>query len=161
MQPIPDLKLQQKLFLLAHQYAGSNSAVLAEELLAGIERDEMAPYYSALLSDASLKGLIKNDQSLLKKLEQKNAEELKKLDEKQKEVEESEGEMEINGVLRQRASYFAKIGDKAKALEAHEVAISKGAGLGSKLDLTLAKIRIGFFFGDTDVVISSIQAAKK
>lgn len=121
----------------------------------------MAPYYHLILSDASLKGLLKEDKSLLKRLEAKNKEELQKLDEKQKEVEENEGEMEINGVLRQRAVYYARIGDKEKALEAHDLAVSKGAGLGSKLDLTLTKVRIGLFFGDTDVVNASIAEAKK
>ncbi|KAN0062570.1 proteasome regulatory particle subunit [Thecaphora frezii] len=159
--PIPNLALQQALFLLAFHPTLSASTSAATTLLEGIEKDEMAPYYASILSDASLKGLVKDDAALLKRLEQRNAEELKKLDEKQKEVEESEGEMEINGVLRQRAAYLARIGDKDKALEAHDLAISKGAGLGSKLDLTLSKIRIGFFFGDTNVVTVGIAEAKK
>ena len=164
VQPIPNLKLQQHLFLLAqHSKTLSSSATKASQkaLLDGIEKDEMAPYYRLILSDSTLKGLLKEDKSLLKRLEAKNKEELQKLDEKQKEVEENEGEMEINGVLRQRAAYYAKIGDKEKSLEAHEVAVSKGAGLGSKLDLTLTKVRIGLFFGDTDVVTTSIAEAKK
>lgn len=164
VQPIPNLKVQQHLFLLAHHSkhrASSESQASQKALLEGIEKDEMAPYYQLILNDASLKGLLKEDKSLLKRLEAKNKEELQKLDEKQKEVEENEGEMEINGVLRQRAAYHAKIGDKEKALEAHNLAVWKGAGLGSKLDLTLTKVRIGLFFGDTDVVATSIAEAKK
>ncbi|PWY98108.1 PCI-domain-containing protein [Testicularia cyperi] len=162
--PIPNLKLQQHLFLLS-QHGSYLSASAKQEsqkaLLDGIEKDDMAPYYQAILAEPSLKGLIKEDTVLVQKLESKNKEELQKLDEKQKEVEENEGEMEINGVLRQRAAYYAKIGDKEKAIEAHNLAISKGAGLGSKLDLTLTKVRIGLFFGDTDLVIPSIAEAKK
>jgi 26S proteasome regulatory subunit N7 len=164
VQAIPNLKLQQHLFLLAQHsehLPASTAQASKQALLEGIEKDEMAPYYRLILADASLKGLVKEDQALLKRLEAKNKEELQKLDEKQKEVEENEGEMEINGVLRQRAAYYAQIGDKEKALEAHNLAVSKGAGLGSKLDLTLTKVRIGLFFGDTDVVTASIAEAKK
>ncbi|SPO47557.1 probable RPN7 - subunit of the regulatory particle of the proteasome [Moesziomyces antarcticus] len=164
VQAIPNLKLQQHLFLLAQHsehLPASTAQASKQALLEGIEKDEMAPYYRLILADASLKGLVKEDEALLKRLEAKNKEELQKLDEKQKEVEENEGEMEINGVLRQRAAYYAQIGDKEKALEAHNLAVSKGAGLGSKLDLTLTKVRIGLFFGDTDVVTASIAEAKK
>ena len=133
----------------------------------------MGPYYAALLADPAVSGLLPSPsasisksnassaQALLKSLEEKNKEELQKLEEQQKKAEENEGEMEINGVLRQRAAYYAKIGDKENAVAAHKAAVEKGAGLGSKIDLTLGQIRIGLFFGDTELVISSIAAAKK
>ncbi|PWN54312.1 putative RPN7-subunit of the regulatory particle of the proteasome [Violaceomyces palustris] len=159
--PIPNLKLQQALFALVNPATDGASAEAAKALLLkGIETDEMAPYFSALLADPTLINRIPKDEALLKRLEAKNKEELQKMQEKQKEFEENEGEMEVNSVLRQRAAYLARIGDKTGSIEAHNTAIAKAAGLGSKIDLTLTKIRIGFFFGDTAEVVSSIADAK-
>lgn len=66
----------------------------------------MTPYARVLAID----GLI--DASALSAMEAKNKEELEKLDAKLKEVEETEGEMEISDALRARASYLTRIGDK-------------------------------------------------
>ena len=133
----------------------------------------MAPYYAALLADPAIAPLLPtpsasnstlkatSSHDLLAKLQSRNKEELDKLDQQQKKAEENEGEMEVNAILRNRANYYAKIGDQEKAVVAHKLAIEKAAGLGSKLDLTLAMIRIGLFFGDTSLVISSVAAAKK
>ncbi len=133
----------------------------------------MGPYYAALLADPLISKLLpqpnastsahgaSSSSDLLKKLEAKNKEELERLDEQQKKAVESEGEMEVNAVLKQRANYYAKIGDKERAVEAHRAAIEKGAGLGSKIDLTLAQIRIGLFFGDPELVIAHVAKAHK
>ncbi|KDN41868.1 putative RPN7-subunit of the regulatory particle of the proteasome [Tilletiaria anomala UBC 951] len=176
--PIPNLKLQQQLFLLVddssvsvdRQKARKNAGA---ELLKGIEEDEMAPYYAALLADPVISKLLPSpvastslnhalsSSDLLSNLQAKNRAELERLDGVQKRAEENEGDMEINAVLKDRANYYAKIGDKENAVSAHKLAIEKASGLGSKIDLTLGLIRIGLFFGDTSLVISSIASAKK
>lgn len=182
--PVPNLGLQQRLFLLTRPSA---SHAVKEEartaLLKGIEDDEMAPYYASIVNspDATVAALLKRDAALLKRLEEKNEEAIRLMDESIKKNEEEEGESEVNAVLRQKASYLAKIGDKVcvspllsflllyslatlrdqtRALEAHRIAIEKAAGLGSRLDLTLAMIRIGLFHGDPEVTVSSIAKAK-
>jgi len=43
------------------------------------------------------------------------------------------------------------------ALAAHEVALEKSAGLGSKIDLRLTMIRVGFFHGDHQIIQSNID----
>jgi 26S proteasome regulatory subunit N7 len=47
-----------------------------------------------------------------------------------------------------------------KALEAYEYALSKQAGLGSKIDLRLSMIRVGFFHADYACISSNIDKAK-
>lgn len=49
---------------------------------------------------------------------------------------------------------------QARALEAHKVAIEKAAGVGARLDLTMALVRIGLFHGDPKVTMDSIAKAK-
>ncbi|UZJ53167.1 hypothetical protein CBS101457_002487 [Exobasidium rhododendri] len=161
--PIPNLALQQHLFILLRPGQSSTSHESARTaLLKGIEEDEMAPYYSSIINspDPNISKVLKRDEALLKKLEQKNEEALELMDKQVKLNEENEGESEVNAVLRQKAAYLAKIGDKNRALEAHEVAIQKAAGLGSKLDLTMTLIRIGLFHGEPAVTILNIAKAK-
>jgi 26S proteasome regulatory subunit N7 len=82
---------------------------------------EMGPYYRSItsISDPSSSSssstvALEKDDALLKELEAKNAEELKKLDEKLAEAEKNEGETEISEALKARAFYFTKIGDKVR-----------------------------------------------
>lgn len=95
--------------------------------------------------------------SLYKSLQSKNEEQIKKLDERITDAQANEGETELSDALRARASYLAKIGEKEKALEAYETAYAKQAGLGSKIDLRLAMIRVGFFHGDFTVINAQIE----
>ncbi|KAK0543861.1 proteasome regulatory particle subunit [Tilletia horrida] len=161
--PIPNLKLQQALFVLSRPESSEQPHIrqaAQKELLEGIEKDDMAPYYSAILEDPATSSLLKKDEDLLARLRKKNEDELAKLAEQQKKAEEEEGETEINSVLKARALYYARIGDKAKSAEAHKVAYEKAVGLGSKLDLTLTQVRVGLFFGDTDITTTNIAKAK-
>jgi 26S proteasome regulatory subunit N7 len=50
---------------------------------------------------------------------------------------------------------------QARALEAHKVAIGRAAGLGSRLDLTMALIRIGLFHGEPSITVENIAKAKE
>lgn len=119
----------------------------------------MAPYYEMLLDDDAIAKVVPKHEDLLLELREKNKAELARLEQAQKQAEESEGDVELHTVLKQRAMYLARIGDREKALFALKEALDKAPGLGSKIDLTLMKIRLGLFFGDTDLTQASITAA--
>lgn len=119
---------------------------------------EMGPW---LASDSLLQSSIDSDGSLLTSLKSKNEEELKRLDDKIADVEANHGETELSDALRAKASYIAKIGEKEKALQAYDYALSKQAGLGAKIDLRLSMIRVGFFAGDFKVVSENIDKTKE
>jgi 26S proteasome regulatory subunit N7 len=142
----------------------------------------MGPYLQSLTSGPSTSHVISADPSLLARLQTKNKEELDKLEAKLEDAQTNLGETEISDALRAKALYLARIGDKVSALggcfvggigrltrvdsiqdaalKAHEVAIEKTAGLGSKIDLRLAIIRIGFFHGDHEIISSNIDKAQ-
>lgn len=63
----------------------------------------MAPYLRHINSDRS---------ELLESLEEKNKKEIEGIDTKLKEAEESLGESEISELLRKKAMYYCRIGDK-------------------------------------------------
>lgn len=63
----------------------------------------MAPY---------LRYIESTNSSLLETLNEKNEKELQGFEEKLKEAEEKEGESEISDLLRKKAMYLVRIGDK-------------------------------------------------
>jgi len=81
------------------------------------------------------------------------------LDKVLKEAEETEGESDIADALRAKASYLTRIGEKEKAIEAQQLALEKTAGLGSRIDIVLTLVRIGFFFGDNQLISTNLTKA--
>jgi len=65
----------------------------------------MAPYLVHIQSDNS---------NLREQLSAKNEAKLKEFDEKLKEAEENQGESEISELLRSKAMYLVRIGDKVR-----------------------------------------------
>lgn len=99
---------------------------------------------------------------LLSNLKQKNAENLESIEVKLKDAVENLGETEISDMLRTKALYLAKIGaEKEKCVAAFEEALKKQAGLGSKIDLRLGLIRVGFFYFDHQLINEQIIKTKE
>jgi len=63
----------------------------------------MAPYLEHIKADRA---------DLIKSLKEKNDKQLSEFDEKLKEAEENQGESEISALLRSKAMYLTRIGDK-------------------------------------------------
>ncbi|BGP15631.1 hypothetical protein JCM10213_004151 [Rhodosporidiobolus nylandii] len=160
--PYPNLQLPQLAFVLTEPKAEGHREGKLEQLMEGIEKDEMAPYLSHLLSSSPshLSSSASDLQTLLNALESKNADELKRIDAKIEDARANLGESEVAEGLRERAGYLARIGEKAPALEAYESAISASAGKGTKIDLVLSIVRVGFFHQDWEVVREGLGRAE-
>ncbi|KAF9220127.1 PCI-domain-containing protein [Gyrodon lividus] len=155
--PIPNLSLAQHFFTLIspslkHLHDNARTA-----LLEGIKADNMAPYYQLVTSSSPLDA----DPALLESMEKANEEELKKLDERLAEAEKTEGESEISDALKARANHLTRVGDKERAVVAQKLALEKTPGLGSRIDISLTLIRIGFFFGDNPLITENLAKAEK
>ncbi|PPQ83542.1 hypothetical protein CVT25_006941 [Psilocybe cyanescens] len=94
------------------------------------------------------------DKALLAEMEAANAAELQMLDERLPEAEKQEGESEISDALKARVNYLTRIRDK-------QLALKKTPGLGSRIDITLTIVRIGFFFNDNKIITSNMADAEK
>jgi len=156
--PIPNLALPQYLFVLSSPSLSRLHDDARTQLLAGIEKDEMGTWYRSLTSSTA-NGTIPLNEELLTKLEATNTETLAKLDTRLKEAEETEGESEISDALKARANYLTKIGDK-EAIAAQLLALEKTPGLGSRIDIVLTLIRIGFFWGDRELITKYLAKAE-
>ncbi|KAF9039657.1 proteasome 26S subunit [Hymenopellis radicata] len=152
--PIPNLAVPQHLFILTSPSLSHLHEHSKHELIESITTDEMAPYY------ASISSIIPSDSALIEKLQASNKKALEELDEKLEKAEAMEGETEIGDVLRERANFLTKIGDKDKAVEAQKLALEKTPGLGSRIDITLTLVRIGLFWLDRDLVVWGLDKAE-
>ncbi|KAG2091043.1 26S proteasome subunit RPN7-domain-containing protein [Suillus discolor] len=155
--PIPNLSLPQHLFTLISPTFGQLHDNARKQLLEGIKADKMSPYYKLVISA----GALTPDSALLESMEKDNEEELKKLDERLAEAEKQEGESEISDALKARANHLTRIGDKEGAVAAQKLALEKTPGLGSRIDIVLTLIRLGFFFGDNGLITENLPKAER
>ncbi|KAF4576433.1 hypothetical protein EYR40_000671 [Pleurotus pulmonarius] len=156
--PIPNLSLPQQLFVLSTPSLTALHENARTQLLKNIEADQMAPYYRTVTSTSSAS--VPLDDALISAMEKSNAEELQKLDDRLAEAEKQEGESEISDALRARANYLTRIGDKDRAVAAQKLALEKTPGLGSRIDIVLTLTRIGFFFGDHELITEHLTKAE-
>ncbi|GAA5855343.1 hypothetical protein JCM8547_009042 [Rhodosporidiobolus lusitaniae] len=160
--PIPNLALPQLAFVLTEPKAEKHREGAQSKLIEGIEKDGMAPYLSTLLSLPSSSTLLPSTaSSLLSSLQEKNTTELARLDAKHSDAVANLGESEVAEALREKAAYLARIGENDKAIKAYDEAFTASAGKGTKIDLVLSIVRVGFFHGDWEVVTSGIERAQK
>ncbi|KAL3422102.1 26S proteasome subunit RPN7 [Phlyctema vagabunda] len=100
------------------------------------------------------------DQNLYEKLKKENDEELEGYKKEEEEAAEKAGETEVQAARGKRAEFWAKVGDKDRAIAAYEEVFEKTGVLGTKIDLVLAIIRMGLFYGDKLLVKKHVDRAK-
>ncbi|KAL8668729.1 MAG: hypothetical protein Q9168_006656 [Polycauliona sp. 1 TL-2023] len=100
------------------------------------------------------------DEELYKRLTADNEKELESFDKEEADASEQAGETEIQAAKGKRADFWARVGDKDKAISAYNIVFDKTGVLGTKIDIVLAIIRMGMFFGDRLLVKSQVDRAK-
>ncbi|KAI9742980.1 MAG: hypothetical protein M1818_003275 [Claussenomyces sp. TS43310] len=100
------------------------------------------------------------DEALYDKLKAENDAELEGYKKEAEEAEEQAGDTEVQAARGKRAEFWARVGDKDKAITAYEELFEKTGILGTKIDLVLAIIRMALFYGDKLLVKKHIERAK-
>ncbi|KAF4619064.1 hypothetical protein G7Y89_g14782 [Cudoniella acicularis] len=100
------------------------------------------------------------DEALYEKLKKENDEELEGFKKEEEEAAEKAGETEVQAARGKRAEFWARVGDKDRAIAAYEEVFEKTGVLGTKIDLVLAIIRMGLFYGDKLLVKKHVDRAK-
>ncbi|KAK3995791.1 26S proteasome subunit RPN7-domain-containing protein [Cladorrhinum sp. PSN332] len=100
------------------------------------------------------------DEALYQQLQADNERELEEFQKEEDEAVEKAGEFEIQAARGKRADFWARVGDKEKAIAAYEDVFEKTGVLGAKIDLVLAIIRMGLFYGDKQLVKKHVTRAK-
>lgn len=78
-----------------------------------------------------------------------------------KDAEENAGESEVREALLARAEFFARIFDREKAEEGYEKTFKATIGVGQKIDIVLALIRLGLTALDFKSISKNITRAKE
>ncbi|KAF9267625.1 PCI-domain-containing protein [Marasmius fiardii PR-910] len=155
--PIPNLSVAQNIFILSTPSLSRLHDEAREKALKAIKEEEMAPYYVAVTS----KSILSIDSTFLSSMQESNDKTLKSLDEALQSAEATEGESEISDALKARANFLTRIGEKDKAVDAQKLALEKTPGLGSRIDIVLTLVRIGFFWNDESLTIWGLNKAEK
>lgn len=100
------------------------------------------------------------DDQLYEKLKRENEQEFETFQKEEEEAAEKAGDTEVQAAKGKRAEFWARVGDKEKAIAAYEDVFENTGILGTKIDLVLAIIRIGIFFNDKLMVKKHIDRAK-
>ena len=100
------------------------------------------------------------DEALYNQLNEDNDRELQEIQKEEDDAVEQAGDTEIMAAKGKRADFWARVGDKDKAISAYESIFEKTGILGTKIDLVLAIIRMGLFYGDKPLVKKHVERAK-
>ncbi|KAG0158190.1 hypothetical protein PDIDSM_5703 [Penicillium digitatum] len=164
----PNLSIAQHVFNLSNPACApaiqqSSLKTLQDVIL----EHKMAPFYRHLAHPTE--GILNNsgegfdfpwDEKLYQSLLEDNKKELETFQKEEDEAEEAAGETEVQAARGKRAEFWARVGDKDKAVESHEALLKKTGFLGTKIDLVMAMLRIGLFFGDLLFVNKTIERAE-
>ncbi|KIX06020.1 uncharacterized protein Z518_03994 [Rhinocladiella mackenziei CBS 650.93] len=151
---------------LAHPTEGVLNAV-GESAVQPLNPPPKAPVRRASLVSSNLLppkklvplDILAWDESLYEQLKADNDKELEEFQKEEEEAEEKAGETEIQAARSKRAEFWARVGDKDKAITAYEKVFDKTGLLGTKIDIVLAIIRIGLFFNDKAFVKKQVERA--
>lgn len=100
------------------------------------------------------------DEALYEKLKKENDEELEGFRKEEEEAVEKAGDIEVQAARGKRAEFWSRVGDKDRAIAAYEEIFEKTGVLGTKIDLVLAIVRMGLFFGEKLLVKKHVDRAK-
>lgn len=157
MPNIPRMEIAQQKFLLLHaDELGENATELKEKLLEYIKDDNMAPFYSELCAELGWDV----DQDWLEVMQKANAEQSEKLNAAILDAEKNLGESEMRDLMVTKAELYCRTGDREKALSMFHDAYQRTVALGHRLDIVFNIIRIGLFYGDSDLTVKNIAKAK-
>ncbi|KAG5929920.1 hypothetical protein E4U42_003981 [Claviceps africana] len=100
------------------------------------------------------------DEALYQKLKADNDEELAGFQKEEDEAVEQAGDTEVLAAKGKRADFWARVGDKDKAIAVYEDVFEKTGILGTKIDIVLAIVRMCLFYGDKVLVKKHIERVK-
>lgn len=143
---IPDHTLSEKEFVLQHS-KDIDKLQLAEEILATIKTNNLAPYYKYLTTE--LPQYFAFDADLYKSMNDVTEAKISELKKVVQEAEsEEETEVDVVTSTIKLAEYYTEIIDRHNAIETYNKVLQLSPSTGIKIDVLLTLARLDFFFRD-------------
>ncbi|SGZ48962.1 CIC11C00000004037 [Sungouiella intermedia] len=143
---IPDHTLSEKEFVLQHS-KDIDKLQLAEEILATIKTNNLAPYYKYLTTE--LPQYFAFDADLYKSMNDVTEAKISELKKVVQEAEsEEETEVDVVTSTIKLAEYYTEIIDRHNAIETYNKVLQLSPSTGTKIDVLLTLARLDFFFRD-------------
>ncbi|EFO87247.1 hypothetical protein CRE_25761 [Caenorhabditis remanei] len=136
--------------------ASVKEAKLAK-LQEAIKEFDMTPFYELVCADFK----IAVDTAQLSAMKAANAKRVADITAEVEDAEKNLGESEVRQGLLRKFEYFCQIGDKENAQKAYTATYEKTVGMGYRIDLVFAMIRVGLFFLDHHLINKYITKAKE
>lgn len=129
---------------------------LKKKLMEMITKDNMTPWYEHIVEVFKWP----KDDALLAQMKESNEKELQQLEAKIEEAKKTAGESEIRDAQLAKSHFFARIGDKARALKEYEQNLETAIGSGSRIDLCFSMIRMALMWDDQQLVRKYVEKAR-
>jgi len=99
------------------------------------------------------------DEKLIAQMVEKNESDLKAIEANITDAKENLGDTEVRDFLLEKSNYLSLIGNKDAALESFDETMKISVSLGPKIDLVFAKLRLGLFYNDVNLVKKQVEKA--
>lgn len=154
----PLLTISSKAFLLTLKdqiVPKKEKEDIKKEVLSMIEENGMSNYYTHLCKKLGWTA----DKALSLSLQAKNEKEKEMIEKKIAFATKEEGETEVTAANLMMASFLSRIGDKEKATTTYTQVLGKMVGVGGRIDVVFALIRIAIAFEDLKMAKTNIDKA--
>mmetsp|Transcript_4480 Transcript_4480/g.6262 ORF Transcript_4480/g.6262 Transcript_4480/m.6262 type:complete len:390 (-) Transcript_4480:424-1593(-) len=159
IEQLPNLQHSQWLFLLKQSDDTVPPQLKAEtktKLMEAITKDNMLALYLHVCEELKWQ----KDETLIAAMKKFVDERIVQLDAAIQDATENLGESEVREAHQAKADFFARIGEKDKAVTQIRLTFEKTIGFGQKFDLLFTLFRIGLFWTDHDLIHRTMQQAK-
>jgi 26S proteasome regulatory subunit N7 len=156
---VPDYELADHIYVLKTPALESRHEASKQALMEAIRKENLAPLYLYLHTEG-LPGVLPWDSTEYDRLSAANKAEIEELEKKISQAEEEEEELAQVENWVKLGDYYAKIGDREKAISTLRKASELTASSGVKIDVCFTIVRIGFFFDDKPFIGRELEAIK-
>lgn len=156
---VPDYELADHIYVLRTPALKERHEASKQALLEAIRKDKLAPLYLWLHTEG-VPGVLPWDSAEYDRLVAANKQDIEELEQKIKQAEEEEEELALVENWVKLGDYYAKIGDREKAVSTLHKASELTASSGVKIDICFTIVRIGFFFDDKPFIGRELESIK-